>query len=164
MRVRRIKPDGAGLTVIAAGRLRHRGHRAFKVSRTGGALIWQPPPALAQLWPEHERDVTTELERPAQAVLVDPVDGVEWELPTQAATRIPGSGDSVVAPRVVATVAIDPATAAAGEPLRPGVYPLRVTLGQAGFWAEGAVRDDEEPLAIRIRDDGTAVAERTEQR
>ena len=58
---------------------------------------------------------------------------------------------------LTATVPIAPTAAAAGAPLPPGAYEVRINAGVAGFGATRVVRRDEEPLVLTVLPPGRIV-------
>ena len=103
-----------------------------------------------------ERDIGDALNARTRVVLRSE-DDTEWPLPTATTIAIPEARDGeAVRMRVVAKAEVDPAVAAAGAPLPPGRYEVRVTVSLAGFGAEARARADGEPFSVVVTPDGRA--------
>jgi glycosyltransferase involved in cell wall biosynthesis len=148
--------DRSALVRVRCG-LRWHGGPAVPVARDRERLLWQPPAELEGLWGESERDLATALDARTRVVLRSQDDKTEWVLPTATTIAVPRARDGeAVRARVVAEVRVDPAVAAAGAPLPPGWYTVRVTVSLAGFAAEAPAHADGEPFAVIVTPDGHA--------
>ena len=79
-------------------------------------------------------------------------------VPTDTTTALPAMPDGeVVRLRIVAEVRVDPAVAAAGAPLPPGRYEMRVIVSVAGFVGEVPARVENKPFQITVTPDGRAI-------
>ena len=148
--------DGSALVRVRCG-LRRQDGPAAPVARARDRLLWQPPAELDGLWDAGERDVTDALKARAKVVLRSQDDETEWVVPTATEATVPAAPDGeVVRVRVIAEATVDPAVAAAGAPLPPGRYGVRVSVSLAGFSAEAAAHVDGERFSVVVAPDGAA--------
>ena len=155
-RVERARSEDRNAVLRIRCGLRRQGAPAMPVAREGDRLLWQPPPELQGMFAADERDVGDALNARTRVVLRSE-DDTEWLLPTATTIAIPEARDGeAVRMRVVAKAEVDPAVAAAGAPLPPGRYEVRVTVSLAGFGAEARARADGEPFSVVVTPDGRA--------
>lgn len=149
--------DRSAVVRVRCG-LRRQGCPAVPVVRARDKLVWQPPVELQGLWDKGQREVTGALDARAWVVLRSQDDGTEWVVPSATTCAVPSAPDGqVVRARVTADLRVDPAVAAAGAPLPPGPYEVRVVVSLAGFGAETTARVDGEAFAIIVTTDGAAI-------
>jgi glycosyltransferase involved in cell wall biosynthesis len=152
--VRDAPVSGTSLTL----RLRC-GIRGLDLVREGERVLWRLPAAVADALGEPSIDVTSELRAGATAhVWLRGEDGAEWTQLVRTRLRLREIGDAgEVRPVLIATVPIAPTAAAAGGPLAPGPYEVRVHPGVLGFGVTRVVRRDEEPLVLTVLPPGRIV-------
>ena len=138
------------------GELWQQGRPALLVARQGERLLWQPPADVRGLCAEGDRDVTAVLDGRAEVILRSQEDRTKWHLRTRSTTVVPAArgGGGAVSPAVTGEVIIDPAVAAAGGPLPPGRYAVRVAIALAGFGRETVARVHDDRLTMTVTRDG----------
>jgi hypothetical protein len=144
----RDAPDGGTSLTL---RLRC-GLRGLDLVREGERILWRLPEAVARALGERAVDVTGELRSGAAAeVWLRGEDGAEWSQLVRTRLRLREAGDDGgLRPVLIATVPIAPTAAAAGAPLAPGPYEVRVFAGVLGFGATRVVPRGEEPLVLSV--------------
>jgi glycosyltransferase involved in cell wall biosynthesis len=128
------------------------GLRGLDLVRDGDQILWRPPATVAEALGEPAIDVTRELRSSATAeVWLRGEDGAEWSQLVRTRLRLRATGDEgELRPVLIATVPIAPTAAAAGAPLIPGPYEVRLFAAVLGFGATRVVRRDEEPLVLSV--------------
>ncbi len=152
--VRDAPVSGTSLTL----RLRC-GLRGLDLVQEGEQILWRLPAAAAAALGEPAIDVTRELRTSAKAeVWLSGEDGAEWSQLVRTHLRLKAIGEAgEVRPVLTATVPIAPTAAAAGAPLPPGPYDVRINAGVLGFGATRIVRRDDEPLVLTVLPPGRIV-------
>jgi glycosyltransferase involved in cell wall biosynthesis len=150
VRVRGIERGGTHVVLRIESWFGEPGPR-LKFEREGKRTFWVPPTEnLSGHVPREDREVTGELRRATADVLLRNVeDGSEYLLPARTEVKLqvnPESGRVRV--RLHTTVPIAPTAAAAGSPLPPGRWEVRIAPRIAGFRREVPVLRKGEPLVV----------------
>jgi poly(ribitol-phosphate) beta-N-acetylglucosaminyltransferase len=122
----------------------------LRFERVGDRTFWVPPTEnLVAAVPLDDREVTGELRRSSAYVFLHNVeDESEYLLPARTRVRLKAGEDGRVRPRLATAVPIAPTAAAAGGPLPPGHWEVRITVVVAGFEHTVPVLLRGEPLVV----------------
>jgi poly(ribitol-phosphate) beta-N-acetylglucosaminyltransferase len=122
----------------------------LRFERRGDRTLWIPPTQrLDEAVPEDWRDATGELRRSTAEVFLHNVrDESEYTLPARTRVRLKPDDAGRIRPRLHSTVPIAPTAAAAGGPLPPGQWEVRVAITIAGFSRITPVMRRGEPLVV----------------
>ena len=132
----------------------------LRFERRGDRVLWiAPTEKLAEAVPEEWREATGELRRSEVDVFLHNVrDESEYLLPARTKVRLKADdGTGWIRPRLHSTVPIAPTAAAAGGPLPPGQWEVRVAITVAGFSRITPVLRRGEPLVVTTYEPGRIV-------
>ena len=153
VKVRRVSSDHGELSIELEASLGS-GADGLAVARRGARYHWLPPQALRDELPEEALDLTDELQKGRIQVLLHSVaDGTEYVVPSVTETALVSVAGAPEArrPVLIARADIVRAKAAAGVPLPPGEWDVKVVVEVAGFRAnaQSVKPPRERPLGIR---------------
>lgn len=144
----RLTPGAGGVEVDVAYELRDHDDAPIRLHRAGGALRWDPPAALVEGLELDEEDLVVDAPI-GELALVLRQRGTDRDhdrpVPLPAAER----GDGVLELVGAATVALEPATFAAGSRLPDGTWDASVQVEFGGFRARARLPAGTVPVAVR---------------
>ncbi len=134
VRIRRIERGGTHLVLQLESWYGAPGPRV-RFERRGKRTFWLPPTEnLSEAVPEEDREVTGELRRANADVFLHNVeDESEYLLPARTEAKQHVEENGRVRVRLHTAVPIAPTAAAAGGPLPPGRWEVRIAVTVAGF-------------------------------
>ena len=149
VRIRRIERGGTHLVLQLESWFGAPGPRV-RFERRGKQTFWFPPTEnLSEAIPHEDREVTGELRRAYADVFLHNVeDESEYLLPARTEAKQHVEENGRVRVRLHTAVPIAPTAAAAGAPLPPGRWEVRIALNVAGFRHIVPVPRQGEPMVV----------------
>ena len=155
-RARRVRRDDGALLLEIEASLHADGDA---LRRRGERVTLRAPQAVAAALGVDELDVTAALRQTRVHVVAESPGGVGYEQGVKRAAAAPVADDrGRVTPQVTAVAGIRPQVAAAGAPLSPGLWRLRVGVSFGGFSQNTALQRGGDPLYVRVTRAGGASA------